>query len=81
LTLVTVSASYGAGGSRVAPELARRLEVPLLDRVISVAIAERMSISLDEELAAEESMGARWAASPLALLPRGDLGGSGRYRE
>jgi cytidylate kinase len=30
--LVTVSASYGAGGSVVAPELARRLGVPFLHR-------------------------------------------------
>jgi cytidylate kinase len=32
MTLVTVAASYGAGGSRVAPELARRLGVPFLGR-------------------------------------------------
>jgi len=30
--LVTVAASYGAGGSRVAPQLARRLSVPFLGR-------------------------------------------------
>jgi cytidylate kinase len=57
VTLVTLSASYGAGGSRVAPELAQRLEVPLLDRVISVAVAERLAVSVDEGLAAEESIG------------------------
>jgi cytidylate kinase len=32
MTLVTVSASYGAGGSRVAPALAERLDVPFLGR-------------------------------------------------
>jgi hypothetical protein len=32
MTLVTISASYGAGGSRVAPDLARRLGVPFLAR-------------------------------------------------
>ena len=32
MTLITVSASYGAGGSRVAPALARRLAVPFLGR-------------------------------------------------
>jgi cytidylate kinase len=57
VTLVTLSASYGAGGSRVAPELAQRLEVPLLDRVISVTVAERLAVSVDEETAAEESIG------------------------
>jgi cytidylate kinase len=57
VTLVTLSASYGAGGSRVAPELAQRLQVPLLDRVISVTVAERLAVSPDQELAAEESIG------------------------
>jgi cytidylate kinase len=32
ILLVTVSAAYGAGGSVVAPELARRLDVPFLQR-------------------------------------------------
>jgi Cytidylate kinase-like family len=32
VTLVTISASYGAGGSRIAPALAQRLGVPLLGR-------------------------------------------------
>jgi hypothetical protein len=32
MTLVTISAAYGAGGSRVAPALAERLRVPLLGR-------------------------------------------------
>jgi len=54
--LVTVSATYGAGGSRIADALARRLGVPLLDRAISVAVAERLAIPLDEALAAEDSV-------------------------
>jgi cytidylate kinase len=32
MTLITVAAAYGAGGSVVAPALARRLEVPFLGR-------------------------------------------------
>jgi len=32
MTFVTISALYGAGGSRVAPGLARRLDVPFLGR-------------------------------------------------
>jgi cytidylate kinase len=57
VTLVTVSASYGAGGSRLAPQLAQRLGVPLLDRVVSATVAERLAVSVDEALAAEESIG------------------------
>jgi cytidylate kinase len=82
VTLVTLSASYGAGGSRIAPQLARRLAVPLLDRVISVTVAERLAVSLDEELAAEGSIGsvlhrltfglaaagAMWGAPPDAVI-------------
>jgi hypothetical protein len=32
--LATISASYGAGGSRVAPLLAERLDVPFAERVM-----------------------------------------------
>ena len=32
MTLVTIAASYGAGGSRIAPALAERLGVPFLGR-------------------------------------------------
>ncbi len=39
--VVTVSASYGAGGSVIAPRLADRLGVPWLDRLVSSTTAER----------------------------------------
>jgi len=32
MTLITISATYGCGGSRIAPALAKRLGVPLLGR-------------------------------------------------
>jgi hypothetical protein len=32
MTLITLAASYGAGGSRIAPDVAERLGVPLMDR-------------------------------------------------
>ncbi|MEA2312408.1 MAG: hypothetical protein QOE28_2376 [Solirubrobacteraceae bacterium] len=32
MTLVTIAAYYGAGGSRIAPDLAQRLDVPFLGR-------------------------------------------------
>jgi cytidylate kinase len=56
ITLVTISAAYGAGGSRVGPELARRLDVPFVDRAVPAAIADRLGISqtaaekLDEDV-------------------------------
>jgi cytidylate kinase len=47
ITLVTISASYGAGGSVVGPALAERLGVPFVDRAVQAAIAETMGISAD----------------------------------
>jgi cytidylate kinase len=47
ITLVTISASYGAGGSVVGPALARRLGVPFVDRAVQAAIAEKLGISAD----------------------------------
>jgi hypothetical protein len=43
MPLVTVSASYGSGGSEVAPALARRLDVPFVDRVVSPELAHRLA--------------------------------------
>jgi shikimate kinase len=54
VTLVALSASYGAGGSRVGPELAQRLDVPFVDRAIPTAVAERLRVPLDEAVAYDE---------------------------
>src|SRR4051794_23933532 len=43
MPLVTVSASYGSGGSEVAPALAERLGVPFVDRVVSPETAHRLA--------------------------------------
>jgi hypothetical protein len=44
ITLVTLSASYGAGGSVVGPGLAERLGVPFVDRAVPTAIADSLGI-------------------------------------
>ena len=44
----TISAGYGAGGSVVAPQVARLLGVPLLDRAISSHVAAQLSVSVQE---------------------------------
>src|SRR3954467_15496052 len=43
MPLVTVSASYGAGGSEVAPAVAARLGVRFVDRVVSPQMAHRLA--------------------------------------
>ena len=51
MTLVTISASYGAGGSRVAPALAERLGVPFLGRPpVPELPSDRRGASGDEGL-------------------------------
>ncbi len=45
---VTISAGYGAGGSVVAPQVAKMLGLPLLDRAISSHVAAQLSVSVKE---------------------------------
>jgi hypothetical protein len=45
---VTISAGYGAGGSIVAPHVARLLDLPLLDRAISARVAVQLHVSVQE---------------------------------
>jgi cytidylate kinase len=45
---VTISGGYGAGGSIIAPGVARLLGLPLLDRAISSRVAAQLQVSLRE---------------------------------
>lgn len=54
MALVTVSASYGAGGDLVGHRLAERLAVPFVDRAIPVQVAERLEVSVDDAEAHDE---------------------------
>jgi len=69
--LVTISASYGAGGSQIGPAVARRLGVEFLDRAIPTSVADRLQVPLDEALAHDESLGDAIGrlVSTFALLP------------
>jgi cytidylate kinase len=63
MTLVTVAGLYGAGGSRVAPALARRLDVPFLERP---DVPELLG---DEEArAADERLGSGGLLSRIASM-------------
>jgi cytidylate kinase len=74
MPLITLSASYGSGGSRIGPDVAAALDVPFLDRAIPAAVAEHLDLSADEVLAHEESAGGLLARirSSLALSPEHD---------
>jgi hypothetical protein len=55
--LITLSAPYGAGGSQIGPALARRLDLPFLDRAIPTTVAQRLALPLQQALARDESTG------------------------
>jgi len=69
MPVVTISASYGSGGSEVAPALAERLGVRFVDRVVSPETAHR--------LAQAESEGLFWrlirSISPAGGLTAGSI--------
>jgi cytidylate kinase len=54
MTLVALSAAYGAGGTVVGPQLAKRLGVPFLDRAIPLQVAEHLHVSVDDAAAHDE---------------------------
>jgi cytidylate kinase len=51
---VTIAATYGAGGSVIAPKVAERLGLPLIDRAIPVTLALELAVPLQQALAADE---------------------------
>jgi cytidylate kinase len=76
--VVTISASYGAGGSVIAPMLAERLHLPFVDRVLSADISDQAGQSADGSTTGRSGEGlseAERAASPgnrlFAYLARG----------
>jgi hypothetical protein len=66
MTLVALSASYGAGGSIIGPALAGRLDVPFVDRAIPLAVADRLEVPYDDAAAHDEQVSTGW----LELMPR-----------
>jgi cytidylate kinase len=54
MSLVTLSATYGAGGSEVGPALARRLNVPFVDRLIPAQVAAGLGVRNAEACAHDE---------------------------
>ena len=55
--LVTISASYGAGGSRVGPLLAERLDVAFAERIMRRNVADRVAGPLAEARREQRSVG------------------------
>ncbi len=55
--VVTISASYGAGGGFVGPRVAERLGVTFLDRAIPASVAADLAEGPDEVLGVEDDLG------------------------
>jgi cytidylate kinase len=52
--VVTISASFGAGGSVVGPAVAERLGLPFVDRALPLAVSRRLDWPLEDILARDE---------------------------
>ena len=56
MPVVTISASYGAGGSHVGPQVAHRLGAAFVDRALPSAVAERLAVPLADAIAHDEAV-------------------------
>jgi Cytidylate kinase-like family len=77
MTLVTISASYGAGGSEVGPAVAQRLGVPFADRAIPAAVADRLGITPEEAHRRDEDVERGLDRILTNLVPMAELYGVG----
>jgi cytidylate kinase len=79
--IITISATFGAGGSVIGPAVAEHLGLPFVDRAIPAAVAAEIGCSLEEALAhddrAERGIGRILAGA--ARLPNVTLGGMDVY--
>jgi hypothetical protein len=71
MTLVTLSAAYGAGGSQVGPAVAERLDLLFVDRAIPSGVAERLAVPLRDAVERDETV-ENWLTR--ALLSFGQVG-------
>ena len=54
--VVTISASFGSGGSLIGPAVAERLAIPFVDRAIPAAVADSLAVPLDRALAHDQQL-------------------------
>jgi cytidylate kinase len=90
MTLVTLSAPYGAGGSQVGPLVAEELGVPFVDRAVPTRVAERLAMPVERALRSDQSVGGWLARSSIwlghigsalsAVPPPGETGDEDRFR-
>src|SRR4051794_40240017 len=74
--VVTLSASYGAGGSRIGPLVADALGVPFVDRAITTGLAERLGMDPDAVAARDDAGPSRLDRVLSSLAAIGGLTGA-----
>jgi cytidylate kinase len=79
--VVTISASYGAGGAYVGPRVAERLGVPFLDRAIPNEVAQRLAVPLTEAVRHDENAGSVFERFVRVLAPSGMAFGARPFLE
>jgi cytidylate kinase len=52
--VVTISASFGAGGDRIGQTVAERLGIPFFDRALPVTVAQHLAVPLNDALVHDE---------------------------
>lgn len=55
LGTITIAATYGAGGSVVAPAVAERMGLPFIERAVPVHVAQKIDAPLEAALADDEN--------------------------
>ena len=75
--VVTVSASYGAGGSEIGPAVAEALGLPFVDRAVPAGVARTLDVPLDLARPRDETTdrGLWRVISSMALVP--EMAGAG----
>ena len=75
--VVTLSASYGAGGSEIGPAVAAALSLPFVDRAVPASVARKLAVPLGEAERQDETVdtGLWRVISSMALVP--DLASAG----
>jgi hypothetical protein len=68
MTLVALSASYGALGSEIGPRVAEQLEVPFIDRAIPLGVADTLNVPLEDADADEGRPGLSFLERLLAAF-------------
>lgn len=75
--VITISASFGAGGSVVGPAVAERLQLPFIDRAIPAAVAHSLAVPLGRALAHDDragtGIGRLIAKMAAAVVPMGAM--------